>query len=450
MEINAFIARLFDRAKAAGLEKCEVYYTSGDEFETEVFRGEIVSYKVSDFKGLSFRALVNGRMGYAATQVLDEEAVDMLVDGVQTNLTLLEDEDEQFLFAGGGEYQPIDGYNGEIERLSAREKIDMTLAMEKAALAVDPRVEQVSDCMTFTSSEEKRIVNTLGLDVSHRANMIGGYVGPVAREGDQVNNAYAIFFTNDPGQIDVERTAQEAVKDAVDGLNGQPVASGKYRVVLRGDVMASILSTFDSVFSAASAQKGLSLLKGREGETIADPCVTLWDDPHMKGGLASAPFDAEGVPTRKKAVIEGGVFRTLLHNLKTAHKQGVESTGNASKSGYAAQIAVAPSNFYFAPGEKTLDQLLEQAGDGLFITNVGGLHSGADSISGDFSVSAKGFVIRDGVRCESVGQITLAGNFFELLRNARAFSDRVEFGFPSQCWMGSPAVLVEDLSVAGK
>ncbi len=450
MEINAFIRRLFERAKEAGLEQCEAYCSSGSEFETEVFKGEIVSYKVSDRRGLSFRALVNGKMGYAATQVLDEEAIDMLVDGVRTNLSLLEDEDEQFLYAGGGEYRAVDGYDAGVEALSAREKIDMALAMEKAALAADPRVEQVGDCTVFTSADEVRIVNTLGLDVSHRANMVGGYVGPVAKQGEQVNSAFGMFFQGSAANIDVAGVAKKAVEDAVGGLNAAPVASGSYRVVLRGDVMASILSAFDSVFSAASAQKGLSLLKDREGEVIADPCVTLWDDPHMAGGLASCAFDAEGVPTRRKAVVENGVFTTLLHNLKTAHKQGVSTTGNASKAGYAAQIAVAPSNFYFAPGEKTLEQLFEQAGDGLFITDVSGLHSGADSISGDFSVGGKGFVIRGGRCCEAVGQITLAGNFYDLLRDARGFADEVKFGFPSQSWVGSPAVYVEKLSVAGK
>ena len=450
MEINAFVQRLFDRAREAGLEKCEVYYTGGDEFETEVFKGEIVNYKVSDFKGLSFRALVDGKMGYAATQVLDEEAIDLLVDGVQTNLSLLEDEDEQFLYAGGSAYQPMNSFDEGVAALSAREKIDMALRMEKAALHADPRVAQVSDCTVFTSGETRRIVNTLGLDVCHRANMVGGYVGPVAKQGEQVNSAFGMFFQGNLEGIDVNRVAEEAVSDAVNGLDAAPVASGSYHVVLRGDVMASILSAFDGVFSAASAQKGLSLLKGREGEVIADSCVTLWDDPHMAGGLASSPFDAEGVPTRKKAVIERGTFTTLLHNLKTAHRQGVQTTGNAAKAGYAAQISVAPSNFYFAPGEKTLEQLFAQVGDGLFITDVSGLHSGADSISGDFSVGAKGFVIRGGTLCEAVGQITVAGNFYDLLRDARGFADEVKFGFPSQSWVGSPAVYVEKLSVAGK
>lgn len=449
MNINEFISRLFERAKAQGLEQCEVYYTTGSEFETGVFKGEIVSYKVSDSVGLSFRALKDGKMGYSATQVLDDEAIDMLVDGVLTSLSLLEDEDEQFLYNGAGEYAAVNCFSEDVEKITVREKIDMALKMEQAALAADPRVEQVTDSEVFTSSGECRIVNTLGLDVSQKDNMLGGFVGPVARDGDQVNNEYGMFFGCD-ANVDVEQVARETVQDTVSGLNAKSMPSGTYRVVLRNDAAASMLSAFESVFSAAAAQKGLSLLKGREGEVIASDCVTLWDDPHMEGGLASCAFDAEGVPTQKKAVIEAGRFNTLLHNLKTAHKQGVQTTGNASKANYAAQITVAPTNFYFAPGSISRDELLSQAGEGVFITSLAGMHAGVDSISGDFSLSAKGFVIEGGKLGRPVAQITLAGNFYDMLKNVRGFANDLKFGFPSKSWMGSASMLVEKLSVAGE
>ena len=112
----------------------------------------------------------------------------------------------------------------------------------------------------------------------------------------------------------------------------------------------------------------MSLLAGREGETIAAECVTLMDDPHLKGGEASSPFDAEGVATQVKAVIENGRLTTLLHNLKTARKAGVRSTGNASKYGYASPITVEPSNFYFKPGKRTLEEMMASIGEGLVIT----------------------------------------------------------------------------------
>ena len=220
-------------------------------------------------------------------------------------------------------------------------------------------------------------------------------------------------------------------------------------VLMAPGAARDMLQTFEGVFSAESAQKGISQLKGREGERIAAECVTLMDDPFLSDSLASRPFDGEGVAAKAKAVVENGVLTTLLHNLKTAHKQGVASTGNAARS-YASTVGVAPSNFYFKPGAQTQEALLERMGEGLMLTDVTGLHAGANPISGDFSLSAKGFRVRGGRKAEAVNQITVAGNFYRLLESVVAVGSDLEFGFPGGSRFGSPSLLVSELAVAGK
>ena len=149
---------------------------------------------------------------------------------------------------------------------------------------------------------------------------------------------------------------------------------------------------------------------------------------------------------RTKAVIENGVLKTLLHSRKTARKAGTQSTGNASR-GVGSPVRVAPTNFFFRPGEKNLDSLLADLGDGLLITELGGLHAGANPISGDFSLIAKGFRVKDGKQGEPVEQITVAGNFYELLKNVRAVGSDLEFKSGN---IGSPSVDIGDIHVAGK
>ena len=241
--------------------------------------------------------------------------------------------------------------------------------------------------------------------------------------------------------------AREAVDKTLFMLDAAPVPSGTYRAVFAPEVMVSFLSTFSGVFSAENAQQGMSLLAGKEGQTVAAPCVTLTDDPLRAGGWASCPFDGEGVACFKKNVLENGVLKTLLHNLKTAKKAGVRTTGNASRAGYAAPVGVAPTNFYFAPGALSPDALCAQMGDGLVILDVSGLHAGANPISGDFSLIAKGYVVKDGKKASAVNQITVAGNFYQLLQNIRAFGD--DLTFPNG-GIGSPSADVGEISVAGK
>ena len=170
--------------------------------------------------------------------------------------------------------------------------------------------------------------------------------------------------------------------------------------------------------------------------------MTIVDDPLMPWGLGSCPFDREGAATVKKNVIDRGVLTTLLHNRKTAKKASTATTGNAAGAG-----RVAPSNLYIAAGKDDCDALLAAMGNGLFLTEVSGLHAGANPISGDFSLLARGFEIAGGRKVREVEQFTVAGNFFKLLEDIAAVgSDLLFEGSP----IGSPSVSVKALNVAGE
>ena len=449
MDRQTFIDALLARAKEAGFENCEVYLSSSESLYVGVFKGEIVRYESADSFGLGFRGLVKGRMGYASTQVLDEEAVDLLVEGALTNAALTGDRDEQLLWPGSPSYAEVDTWSDALTRVTAADAIAMARRLEALCLAQDPRIAQTDGCAVITGSGEVTILNTLGLNVTTRGNSLAGYVCPIAREGEDVGSGFASFSATDPSGADLEAVAAEAAEMALSSLEAGPVPSGACRVVLAPDAAADLLATFSGVFSAEAAQKGLSLLKGREGSLIAAPCVTLRDDPHMPGSAASSPFDGEGVATRPLDLIADGRLTTLLHDLKTARKQGLESTGHASRS-YASTVGVAPSNLFFAPSELSREALLERAGDGLLITGISGLHAGANAVSGDFSLSARGFRIEKGRKGAPVKQITVAGNFFRLLEEIEAVGGDLRFGLPGGSRFGSPSLLIRSLSVAGE
>ena len=453
MDRREFIARLFERArqKAGNADfACEACWESGESFEVQIKDGEIYQYNVSEGSGLGFRVLTGGKVGYASTQILDEDAIDLLADGALENAAVVESEDRQFLFPGSDSYPEVRLFEPALEEIDAPRKIEMAKELERLTLAQDARIVQAEDCAIFSGRSCRAIVNSLGLDVACEGNLLGGYVSAVAREGDRVNTGFKLFFTMDPKDVDLERIAREAAGEALAGLDAAQADSGAYRVLLRSDVAGALLATFWGVFSADSAQRGLSRLKGREGEQIAAPCVTLMDDPHRPGSASSAPFDGEGVATSPKAVIDAGRLTTLLHNLKTAHKQGVSTTANASRPGYAVPVGVAPTNFYFKPGEGDLDAMLARLGDGLLITELQGMHAGANPVTGDFSLAAKGFLVKDGRKGDAVNQITVAGNFYDLLRNVEAVGGDLEFHAPGTSCFGSPSLLVGKLSVAGK
>lgn len=449
MDRDLFIQELLKRGVERGVAS-EVCAEAGSSFEVQVKEGEVLEYSVSDGAGLGFRVLKDGHTGTASTQILDDEALEQLVDGAIENAGLVASKDEQFMFAGSDKYPEINLYNPAIDEIPAADKIEMALKLEELALSQDPRVQTVEDCAIFSSSEMRTLTNTLGLNVSSKGSLLGGYVSVVARDGEKVNTGMEFFTTMDPGDVDLEKVAKAAVKEAVDGLNGRPVSSGKYRVLLRRNVAATLLSTFSGIFSADNAQRGLSRLKGQEGQVVASESVTLMDDPHRLDSATSTPFDGEGVATYVKPIIERGTLKTLLHNLKTAKKQGVQTTANAARASYASPVGIAPTNFYFVPSDDDFDAMLQRTGDGLLITDLQGMHAGANAITGDFSLAAKGFTIEGGKLGRAVCQITVAGNFYQLLRDVEAVGSDLEFRIPSTSRFGSPSILVSELSVAGE
>ena len=319
--------------------------------------------------------------------------------------------------------------------------------MEKESKELDNRVASFGGCGIGYSKSKYGIINSKGLNLENKSNLLSAYVVPIIKEGENMHDGMGYVTAKSLEDVNPRKIAEDGINEAVSRIGGKSIPSGKYKTIINNEAMVSLLSTFAGVFSGDAAQKGLSLLKGKEGEIIASNKVTLLDDPHLVDGLSSVPFDDEGVATKKKDIIHEGKLMTLLHNLKTAHKGNTKSTGNGFKNSYASPVGVSPTNFYIQKGSKSFDELLEEVGEGVLITEFAGLHSGANSITGDFSLAAKGFYIKDGKKDFPVEQITVASNFFDLLKNVVEVGTDLKFPMSS---VGSPSIRVEGLSIAGK
>ena len=431
MKVNEFLNEVLAAAKAAGIDPAEVYYHGGDSFNVSALDGEISDYKVASSCGVSLRGQYNGKMGSASTEAFDADAVRQLIDGVKESATLLETDEQDEIFAGEERYPTIEKEESDVATTSAEAKIEKCLKLEALAKAA-------------SSSSEVILRNSYGLNLQDSGSYFVSYANLVARDGDStaVNGKVAVSSRFDG--IDPEKIAADAAKETLSQLNASPVPTGEYRVIFRYDAMQSLLQTFWGVFSAENAQQNLSLFAGKEGENVAADVVTIVDDPLMKGGLATSAFDGEGSASRTKKVVDSGKLTTLLHDRKTARKQGVASTGNAARVG--GRIMVAPTNLYIAAGEKSLDELMADVGNGVVITELAGLHAGANPSSGDFSLLSKGYTIENGKRGRAVEQITVAGNFYQLLKSICAVGSDLTFEGSS---IGSPSVDAGTLKISG-
>lgn len=431
----------------ANIKEYEIYCSIEDNVSAEALKDEISSFSMGLSGGVGFRCIVDGKMGYASTNILDADELCELVVRAKNNATIIENDDEVFIFKGSESYESI---NTPAPIVADAEDIKKcALGVQRDAYGYNECVVDGTQSGALSFACENYLYNSYGLELTNKVGMTGCFcIAVINSENEAQNNVeFALGLDSDEAKV----VAKKSVDGAMDKLGATSVESGKYSVVIDGSEMMNMLDVYSTVFSAKSARMGLSLLAGKEGEIIASECVNITDDPMREGCPIQTAFDGEGVATHKKHIVENGVLKTLLYDLTNAKIMGKESTGNGQRGSYASHVAIRPYNFSISAGDKSLDELFEIMGEGIYITSLVGLHVAADATTGDFSIESQGFRIRNGKKAEAVKGFTIAGNFFELLKNISCVSNEVKWGIPMGfCVFGSPAVLVNNISIAGQ
>ncbi|WP_297598164.1 TldD/PmbA family protein [uncultured Cetobacterium sp.] len=445
MEIKLFIDKVFEKAKSLELNEFEIYFLSSENETIKVFKGEVETYTNSQNMGISFRVKINEKMGYSYTESLEEEDILPLINTAIANAKIIENLDIVDIYEDKDEYATINSFNEKLSNITVEDKINFLLTAEKTALEMDPRVKSVNYCMLGSGYSENIIKNSKGLELFHNSNSIYAYIAVVVQDKDSIKNDSAYIVTREFSEMDPIKLSKEAVQNALNKLNSTSIESKNYKVVIQNDAFADLLGSMSGIFSAEAIQKGVSKFKGKLNTSVASSIVTIIDNPHLENGYNSSPFDAEGVPTKEKKLIENGILKTYLHNLKTAKKDGLKTTGNASKGGYKGTMGISSFNLFLKEGTLPFENLLEFVENGVLITGFSGLHSGLNSISGDFSLATEAFLIKNGKIKTPLDQITVAGNFFNLLKDIEKIGTDTKFNLSA---VGSPSVVVKNLSIS--
>ncbi len=448
MNYQEFKQAVIAEAKAQGIADYELYYQAEESTSVSTFRHEINEFTGCMEGGVCFRCIVGGKMGYASTESMTPQEAKRIVAAAAENALCLEVDDPVFLVEGGQTYTEV---SRQAYPLPTTETlIRKTLDADQLLYAADPKVIDGSVAKGYSIHTELAIYNSRGLDLQTANDMSALMVGAVVSDGAEMTNDYQMKV-QDLTAMDIQALCQKAANTAITKLGGDVPVTGVYPVIFNSEAMCDLLATFSTVFSAETAQKGLSKLAGKEGTVVASKAVTIVDDPFHPENPVPSPFDAEGSPTCVKNLVEDGELKTLLYNLKTAAIAGKKTTGNAAKGSYKSSIGISPFTMYLAPGNLTEEELLHRAGNGIYIDSLAGLHAGANEVSGDFSLQSAGYLIENGKKTAHIKSFTVAGNFFDLLQNISAVADNFELPMAiSSRAFGSPSVLVDHLSIAGK
>lgn len=437
---------LFNKAKEKKIEELEVYFSRSGSTSIKLFNSEVEEYKVSDVLGISLKGEYNGKAGSAYTEEISEESAVKLLDQLILNASIVETNEEFSLFEGNKNYPEVRTFNEGIKNIETSTKIELLKKIDEKVRSYE-NIDTLQGLVFIESERETKIINSKNLNLEKKDNSILVYCYAAAKKGDEVTTGGDFILTNDINSIDVEKFAEKVALNTTNKLGGQKADSGKYKTLLSNEVAADLLETMSSSFSAENVQKGLSMLEGKLKSPVFSENITITDKPLVDFGPNSTAFDDEGVAASNKVIVENGVLKTFLHNRKTAEKDRVESTGNGFKAGFKGLVAVKPTNFSIENGELSLEELTAKVGDGIYINDLSGIHAGLNPVTGDFSLQAGGFLIKNGKLDLPVNLITVAGNFFEMLKDVNDLGNDFKYGYSG---VGSPSLFINELSISGK
>ena len=435
--------KFFALAKEAGLQEVELYISESRSLSISLFHGEVDEYKDNNGYSILARGILNGKCGSATADVWNKDKAAWLVKEMVANAKVIENDDPIFIFKGSEKYHKVNTFNKDLENVSIDQVMKGLQDVEKNCRELDPRIIEVAGTEYHQSSDKTTLINSNGLNLVQKNNYYYFVVQCVAKEGEQTKSGYDFFFDNDFSKFDAKKFAKKVVDQTVAQLGGEACASNKYKAVLHPDVVTSLIKAYVGHANAEEVQKKSSLFIGKIGQKIASKKVTIEDRPLQKNPFARW-FDDEGVATYNKAIVKNGVLQTYLYNLTTAAKDGVQTTGN----GYGGGKKGVESTFlYLKPGKKSLDELFAEVGNGVFITDVSGLHAGLNPQSGNFSLQSTGFMIENGKKGKPLDLITVSGNLLEI------FQDVLEVGndtYVSPSGVSAQSLLIKKIVVSGK
>jgi len=436
---------LITKSNKLGIDGIEVYIMQSQDLSIEVSNGEIETLKNAESKGVGIRVFKDKGIGYSFSSDFSNSALEMVLHQAAANSVIVEKDPFNKMPDGTFKYPKLDLYDPEIVSTALEDKINIAKEIELAARAEDKRITITENSSYQDAIYSINIVNSNGLEAVYNGAYCGAYAFLVGEENGDSQTGFSVQYELKYAQLDPQKIGKEAAQKAVRMLGAKEISTQKATVVLDPYIVTNFLGVLSPSLSAESVQKGKSVFAGKIGEMVAAKNVSIIDDGIMPGGILSSPFDGEGVVCQKTVLVDKGNLSTFLHNTYTAAKDNVKSTGNGTRGSYKSTPDVGTTNFYLDKGDLTRENLLKDVEQGLYVTEVMGIHT-ANPISGDFSVGAAGIWIENGEFKYPVRGVAIAGNLATLLMSIDGIADDLTF-FVGK---GAPTVRIKDMVISGK
>ncbi len=452
MELEGIAARGVEAALAAGAGAAEAFVQDSVGREIRVFDGEVESLTDAGQRGIGVRCWIGHRVGYAyGTDLGDTGLGEVAVAAVEAARVADADQHAAPPEATGAPRPEIPGLaDPSLGDWQTPQKVELAKAIERTCREADPRVVAVETAVYADEEERVALASSTGFAGEYEATTAYAYLQAIAEEDGDRQTGLGFGMGRSPVALDPDQIGREAAARATSLLGASKPASRICPVVLDPIVAASFAGFIGGTLCADAVQRGRSPFAGQLGEEVAAGALSLVDDAIDATGLNSSPFDAEGSPCGRTALIESGRLTAYLHDSYTARREGggARSSANAARSGYRTPPSVSTSNLIVEPGEESFDGLLARAGAGVYVTDVAGLHSGVNPVSGTFSVGATGRLIEGGRLAAAADEFTIASNLTEMLKAVIAAGSEARW-VPFGGSVRTPALLIGEMAIGG-
>jgi PmbA protein len=444
-DLGELVRAAVDAAKAD--ESVEAYAEESRQTEASALRGEVEGLEFAESRGVGVRVIRDGRLGYAYAADPSIDEIRATVGRARENAALTEPDEFNVLPAAEPAPAIPELFREDSADVTTEAKVQMALDLERRLVTSDPRVTKVDLAQIGDVTSRVAIASTTGVDAEYARTDAFVVAVTLAVDGDETQTGFSYRIARGLDELGLDDVAVEAVERAVRMLGATKPPTAKVPVVLDRFAAMDFLGVLASALNAENVLKGRSLFAEMVGDHVGSELFTLVDDGTILDGPGAAPFDGEGVPSGRTELFTRGTLNGFLHDTYTAARMGggQRSTGNAKRGSYKGSPGVGTSNFYLDNGTTPFEELLRDADGGVLIADVSGVHSGANPISGEFSVGATGLRIEGGALGEPLREMTIASTLPEMLACITGVGDDLRF-FSS---VGTPSVLIGEMTLAG-
>ena len=422
-----------------GLEDLQIFASRNKSLKLTIYQGRIDQHVESDVESVTLRGIYQGKISSIKFENENEEAIEGMIDRLISNAKALTADEPAIIFEGSESYPEVKQETFDFSHIDMAKKIQLAKDLEAGILG-QKHVKQVQTTTYQETANETTLINSKGLKLYRSNSYAYAYAIGVFEKDDDIKTAYDIKLVKDYHAFNLDEMIQTTLEKGWAKLGGSSVKSAKMPVVFSNEKFGELLATFTTIFSGESAYRNLSPLKDKVNESIAVSNLNVVDDPLHQDAYFQIPFDDEGVATAKMPIIQNGIFKGFMHDLKTA------SIFKEKPNGHSFSGRISPTNMVVEPSDVSFNDLIAPIEKGIYITELQGLHAGVKTVSGDFSLQAGGFKIEKGQVTTPVKMIVLSGNFFTMLNQIEAIGSDLKFGLNN---VGSPSVYVSELSIGG-